>query len=70
MFEDRKVSERIVNIDRHYIRPIIRGEEIKSIEFGTKAGNIQINGISFIENISFKAWVYALRTVSICSRSL
>ena len=27
MFEGRKVSERIVSIDRHYIRPIVRGTE-------------------------------------------
>ena len=27
MFEGRKVSERIVSIDRHYVRPIVRGKE-------------------------------------------
>ena len=26
MFEGRKVSDRIVSIDRHYIRPIVRGK--------------------------------------------
>ena len=56
MFEGRKVSDRIVSIDRHYVRPIVRGEETKSVEFGAKANNIQIDGISFIEHISFKAF--------------
>ena len=56
MFEGRKVSDRIVSIYRHYVRPIVRGEETKSVEFGAKANNIQIDGISFIEHISFKAF--------------
>jgi len=30
MFEGRKVSDRIVSIDRHYVRPIVRGKETKS----------------------------------------
>ena len=36
-----------------------------------KAGNIQIDGISFIEHLSFRlsTRVYALRTASVCSRS-
>ena len=34
MFEGRKVSDRIVSIDRHYVRPIVRGKETKSVEFG------------------------------------
>ena len=36
MFEGRKVSDRIVSIDRHYVRPIVRGKETKSVEFGAK----------------------------------
>ena len=32
MFEGRKVSDRIVSIDRHYVRPIVRGKETKSVE--------------------------------------
>ena len=31
----------------HYLRPIIRGKETKSVEFGAKVNNIQIDGISF-----------------------
>ena len=50
----RKVSDRIVSIDRHYVRPIVRGKETKSVEFGAKVNNIQIDDISFIEPISLK----------------
>ena len=39
-FEGRKVSDRIVSIDRHYVRPIVRGKETRSVEFGAKANNI------------------------------
>ena len=61
MFEGKKVSDRIFSIDRHYIRPIVRDKETKSVEFEAKAGNIQIDGISFIEHISFKAFNEGIR---------
>ena len=38
------------------MRPIVRGKETKSVEFGAKVNNIQINGILFIEHISFKTF--------------
>ena len=44
MFEGRKVSDRIVSFDRHYVRPIVRGKETKYVEFGAKVNNIQIDG--------------------------
>ena len=56
MFEGRKVSDCIVSIDRYYVCPIVRGKETKSVEFGAKVNNIQIDGISFIEHLSFKAF--------------
>ena len=61
LFEGRKVSDRIVSIDRHYVRPIVRGKETKSVEFGAKVNNIQIDGISFIEHLSFKAFNEGIR---------
>ena len=68
MFEGRKVSDRIVNIDRHYVRPIVRGKETKSVEFGAKVNNIQIDGISFIERLSFKAFNEGIRLKDCTSR--
>ena len=61
LFEGRKVRDRIVSIDRHYVRSIVRGKETKSVEFGAKVNNIQIDGISFIEHISFKAFNEGIR---------
>ena len=68
MFEGRKVSDRIVSIDRHYVRPIVRGKETKSVEFGAKVNNIQIDGISFIEHLSFKAFNEGIRLKDCTSR--
>lgn len=45
MFEGRKDSNRVVSIDRYYICFIERGKETKSVEFGAKVNNIQIDVI-------------------------
>ena len=47
---------RIVSIAKDYIRPIVRGKETKLVEFGAKVNKIQVDGISFIEHISFDAF--------------
>ena len=48
-----KPTDRIVSLDKPYIRPIVRGKEIKKVEFGAKVHKLQVGGISFIEHISF-----------------
>lgn len=42
-----------MSIDKHYARPIVRGKETKAVKFGAKANLIQVDGINFIEHISF-----------------
>jgi hypothetical protein len=49
-------KHRIVSIVKSYIRPIVRGKEIKKVEFGAKVNKIQIDGINFIEHIDFEAF--------------
>ena len=61
MFEGRKVNNNIVSIDHHYVRPIVRGKKTKPIKFGAKINNIQIDGISFIKRLSFKAFNEGIR---------
>ena len=46
-------KNRIVSIDKEYLRPIVRGKEIKAVEFGAKVNKLQIDGINFIQRISF-----------------
>jgi hypothetical protein len=49
-------KDRIVSLDKPYIRPIVRGKETKSVEFGAKVNKYQVDGISFIEHLSFDAF--------------
>lgn len=51
-----KPKNRVVSISKSYLRPIVRGKEIKKVEFGAKVNKIQIDGISFIEHLSFDAF--------------
>ena len=50
------IPDRIVSIAKPYVRPIVRGKEVKSVEFGAKCNNILVDGISFIEKLSFNAF--------------
>ena len=50
------ILNRIVSVSKPYIRPIVRGKETKTVEFGAKCNNILIDGISFIERLSFNAF--------------
>ena len=51
-----KPKARIVSLDKDYIRPIVRGKETKAVEFGAKVNKFQIDGIGFIEHLSFGAF--------------
>lgn len=55
------VPDRIVSLSKAYIRPIVRGKEIKPVEFGAKVNMIQFEGINFIEHISFSAFHEGIR---------
>lgn len=51
-----KPTGRIISIDKEYLRPIVRGKEVKPVEFGAKVNKFQVDGISFIEHLSFDAF--------------
>ncbi len=63
LYEGEKVKDRIVSIDKAYVRPIIRGKESKRVEFGAKANILQVDGINFIEHISFNAFNEGIRLI-------
>ena len=50
------IPNRVVSVSKPYVRPIVRGKEVKSVEFGAKCNNILVDGISFIEKLSFNAF--------------
>lgn len=57
------IPDRIVSVRKPYVRPIVRGKESKSVEFGAKVNNILVDGISFIEKLSFNAFSEGTRLV-------
>lgn len=59
--EGETPKNRIISIDKPYLRPIIRGKEIKKVEFGAKLHKLQIDGISFIEHLDFNAFHEGIR---------
>jgi hypothetical protein len=50
------IPDRIVSLSKSYIRPIVRGKEVKKVEFGAKVNTIQIDGFNFIEHLNFNAF--------------
>lgn len=50
----QNVTDRIVSLHKPYIRPIVRGKETKRVEFGAKLHKLQVDGISFIEHLSYE----------------
>jgi hypothetical protein len=48
------VKHRIVSLSKPYVRPIIRGKEVKPVEFGAKVHKVQVGGLSFIEHLSYE----------------
>lgn len=57
----QSVPDRIVSLSKAYIRPIVRGKEVKPVEFGAKVNMIQFGGINFIEHLSFNAFHEGVR---------
>jgi hypothetical protein len=57
----KSVQDRIVSIAKSYIRPIVRGKEVKAVEFGAKVNMIQFDGVNFIEHLSFNAFHEGIR---------
>lgn len=57
------IPNRIVGLSKPHLSPIVRGKEVKSVEFGAKVNNILVDGISFIEKLSFNAFNEGTRLV-------
>lgn len=48
------VKHRIVSLHKPHVRAIIRGKEVKPVEFGAKVHKVQVGGLSFIEHLSYE----------------
>ena len=49
------VEHRIVSIHQPHVRPIVRGKAQAKVEFGSKIHVSIINGISFLDELSWDA---------------
>ena len=56
LYGNKPIKDRIVSLGKPYIRPIVRGKETKTVEFGAKINILQIEGINFIEHLSYDAF--------------
>jgi transposase, IS5 family len=58
MFEQRKhsIDHRIVSIHQPHVRPIVRGKSQAKVEFGAKIQVSLIDGISFLDKLSWEAF--------------
>jgi len=54
--KNKPIKNRIVSLWKPYIRPIVRGKEVKPVEFGAKVNKLQVDGISFIQHFSYDAF--------------
>jgi hypothetical protein len=52
----RSVDYRIVSIHQPHVRPIVRGKEHAKVEFGAKIHVSIIDGISFLDELSWDAF--------------
>lgn len=51
--DKENVKQRIVSLHKPHVRAIIRGKEVKPVEFGAKVHKVQVGGLSFIEHLSY-----------------
>lgn len=64
LYGNKPIKDRIVSLSKPYVRPIIRGKETKTVEFGAKVNMLQVSGINFIEHLSYDAFNEGTRLVS------
>ena len=58
MFEQnvRSCADRIVSIYQPHLRPIVRGKAKAKVEFGAKIGASIVNGYTYVDHLSWKAY--------------
>ena len=67
-YPGNRVSECIVSVGQHFIRPIVRGKARKSVEFGAKLDISVVNGRMWLECCSFDAYNEAVNLQAIAER--
>lgn len=68
-YEGVAIKDRIVSFAKPYLRPIVRGKEIKRVEFGAKVNKFQVDGINFIQRLDFNAFHEGLELPSTVAKA-
>jgi hypothetical protein len=69
--EKHRVEDRIVSIHQPHVRPIVRGKAQAKVEFGSKIHVSVIDGISFVDELSWDAFNEGSRMEMLkCTRSV
>lgn len=55
-FKTHSIENRIVSIHQPHVRPIVRGKQQAKVEFGAKIHVSVIDGISFLDELSWEAY--------------
>lgn len=55
-FKTHSIEHRIVSIHQPHVRPIVRGKQQAKVEFGAKIHVSVIDGISFLDELSWEAY--------------
>lgn len=61
-------DHRIVSIHQPHVRPIVRGKTTAKVEFGAKIHLSLVNGIAFLEDLSWEAFNESTRLMDAVSR--
>ena len=66
MYDNRihSVEDRIVSIHQPHVRPMVRGKTNANVEFGAKIQMSIMNGITFLEDVSWDAFNEGTRLIS------
>ena len=51
-----RIADRIVSLSQPHVRPIVRGKAGRNVEFGAKVSVSLVDGISFVDRISWDAY--------------
>jgi hypothetical protein len=58
-----RIADRLVSISQPHVRPIVRGKAGTSVEFGAKISVSVVDGVSFVDRISWAAYNEAVDLV-------
>jgi IS5 family transposase len=70
MYKDKthKTEHRIVSIHQPHVRPIVRGKTVAKTEFGAKINVSLVNGLTFLEDLSWEAYNESTRLMEAVER--